>query len=113
MIYIENESQITIPRHTFTSYASYILTLASNMSNPTIIVNGLGNISTNTYYYQFLVTIPNTLPAGEYKYTLTNSDGLVLENGLVTYGNYNRVGLASNNTSTQKIQYNGNTSTML
>ena len=108
MVYIEsNEEKITIPRHTFEEYEAYTMTLASNMFNPTTIVDGMGNISANTYYYEFLVEIPTTLPIGEYQYTLTNASGEVLELGLLTYGNFDKVGMVSNNASNQKIQYNG------
>ncbi len=107
MIYIESDSSILIPRHTYIDYGSYTLILTSNMSNPTTIVNGMSNISANTFYYKFQLSIPDSLPYGEYTYTLYNEDNLVVETGLLTYGNFDRTGLVSKNTSQNKIQYNG------
>lgn len=106
MVYIhENSGSITIPRHTFTNSEGYDLILTSNLSNEVLLVENGNNISTNDLYYKFAL---NTLDLniGEYTYKLI-SDDVVLETGLLTYGNYERLVIVNNTFNTNKIQYNG------
>ena len=109
MVYInETSGSITIPRHTFTSGNGYDLVLTSNLSNEVVLVEKGNNISTNSLYYKFGVDSQkiSLLNEGEYTYKLY-SDDVVLEFGLLTFGNYQREVLVNNTFNLNKIQYNG------
>ena len=108
MVYInENSGSITIPRHTFTDSGNgYDLILTSNLSNEVVLVNKGNNISTNSLYYKFALNSLTALNVGEYTYKLV-SDDVVLEIGLLTFGNYQRTVIVNNTFNTNKIQYNG------
>lgn len=106
MVYIDKHSEIiTIPRHTQTDYSTYSLVLSSSMSTTFTLVDEMGNISTNPFFYSFPLD-SKEIAEGEYSYKLISED-VILESGLVTYGSYTRSGLVMNNTSNQKLQYNG------
>lgn len=108
MVYInENSGSITIPRHTFTcSGNGYNLILTSNLCNEVLLVRNGNNISTNSLYYKFELYNLTDLNVGEYTYKLI-CDDVVLEWGLLTFGNYQRTVIVNNTFNTNKIQYNG------
>ena len=106
MVYIDkNKDIITIPRHTKADYNTYSLVLSSSMSTTFTLVDEMGNISTNPFFYSFPLD-NKEIAEGEYSYKLISED-VILETGLITYGSYSRSGLVMNNTSNLKLQYNG------
>lgn len=105
MIYInETSGSINIPRHTF-SEGIYKLILTSNVSNEIVLVENGENISTNDLYYKFAINIEGLNP-GEYTYKLY-SDEVVVEIGLITFGNYNISKVVYESFNPFKVQYNG------
>lgn len=107
MVYInENSGTISIPRHTFNTSGDYKLVVTSNISNDVILVEDGNNISTNTLYYKFALGSLTNLNVGEYTYKLYVLND-VIETGLLTYGNFNRVVTVNNTFNNEKIQYYG------
>lgn len=105
MIYLDIDSEaITIPRHTFNADIELTLHMSSNLSDE--IVMNVTNTSTNSLYYSFPLADTERFNVGEYTYKLKNDRAVVLESGLITFGDYNRE-TRSNNTTINKIQYNG------
>lgn len=111
MVYInENSGTISIPRHTFNTTGLYRLIVSSNISNEVILVEDGNDISTNTLYYKFALGNLDKLNVGEYTYNLYFINGIstdIIETGLLTYGNFNRVVTVNNTFNKEKIQYNG------
>lgn len=114
MVYIDKSSTtITIPRHTKAEDNTYSLVLSSSMSTTYTLVAEMGDTSINPFFYTFPLDNWN-IADGEYSYKLLNSEDVILETGLITVGSYDRTGVIVNNTSNQKVQYNGkNKYTML
>lgn len=107
MVYInENSGTINIPRHTYKAADSYTLLISSNLSDDVILVENGGNISTNSLYYKFALDNLLNLNIGEYTYKLYG-DSVVIETGLLMFGNFGRTAIVNNTFNTQKIQYNG------
>lgn len=107
MVYINSTSgSITLPRHTFRNSDYYTLLVQSNMSNKFTLVDEGQNISTNLLYYKFVLN-DVSLNTGEYTYKLYDSDDVVIETGLITYGDYIREVTVNNTFNKEKIQYNG------
>lgn len=107
MVYInENSGTISIPRHTFDTSGNYTLLISSNLSGEIILVDDGGNISTNDLYYKFALSNLESLNVGEYTYKLYK-DSVVLETGLLMFGNFNRTVIVNNTFNNEKIQYNG------
>ena len=112
MVYInENSGTISIPRHTFNTTGLYRLIVSSNISNEVILVEDGNDISTNALYYKFAIGNLDKLNVGEYTYNLyVINNGIsnsIIETGLLTYGNFNRVVTVNNTFNNEKIQYNG------
>ena len=107
MIYINTNQTISIPRHSMNDSKTYSLQIQSRMTDPIIIVENQNDISTNAFYYEFPLSLPETLYEGEYTYILVTEDGQVVETGLLSYGEYSRLGVVSNHSPINKIQYNG------
>lgn len=110
MVYInDNSGTISVPRHTFNrNFDNYVLKIYSNLSNDILLVED-NNISTNPLYYKFVLQPDLNISTGEYSYRLygNNSDlEILLEQGLLTYGEYNRL-VTVNNYNSNKIQYEG------
>lgn len=107
MVYINNQSgTITIPKHKEEFSNDYTMVLTSNMSNDVTIVKDGINISTNNLYYKFALGNNDNLNVGEYTYTLYG-DSVILEQGLLMYGNFDKSVVVNNTFNKQKIQYNG------
>ena len=107
MIYInENSGTINIPKHTSNNYSEFTLKLYSNISDEVILVEDGANISTNSLYYKLTLDSLDGLNIGEYTYKLI-SDDVVLETGLLVFGNYERQVIVNNTFNNEKIQYNG------
>ena len=107
MVYINNQSgTISIPKHAEEFSDNYTMVLSSNISDDvTIVRNGI-NISTNNLYYKFALDNLSYLNVGEYTYTLYG-DSVILEQGLLMYGNFDKSIVANDTFNKQKIQYNG------
>lgn len=107
MIYInELSGTINIPKHTSNDYSSFTLKINSNISDEVILVDNGENISTNTLYYKLALNNLNDVNVGEYTYKLI-SDDVVLEKGLLVFGNYQRCITVNNTFNNRKKQYNG------
>ena len=108
MVYINKQSgTISIPRHTHDFHGKYKMKLSSNMSDEVWLVDSGSNISTNLLYYKFELGDLDALNVGEYAYQLTDlAESLILEEGLLTFGEYKRE-VVENNSTRNKIQYNG------
>ena len=108
MVYInEISGNITIPRHTFDNSEGYSLILTSNLSNSVVLINNGKNISTNQLYYKFAIDSLENLNVGEYRYSLYNNSEILLETGLLTFGEYKREVIVNNTFNKEKKQYNG------
>lgn len=108
MVYINDASgTITIPKHTETT-GKYKLTVTSNLSNEVVLVDDGGNISTNSLYYKFTLDNLNNLNVGEYTYRLyVGKPEVIVEEGLLTFGTFERQIIVNNTFDKEKIQYNG------
>lgn len=108
MVYINDTSgTITIPKHTETT-GTYNLTLTSNLSDDVVLVENSGNISTNSLYYKFTLNNLSNLNVGEYTYSLyDNTSKTIVEQGLLTFGTFERQIIVNNTFDKEKIQYNG------
>lgn len=110
MVYINDTSgTINIPKHVDVFSASgYTLVLSSNLSDEVVIVDSGEDISTNTLYYKFALddTI-GYLNVGEYTYNLYDDSNLIIETGLLTFGEFKREIIVNNTFNKEKIQYNG------
>lgn len=107
MIYIHKHSgTISVPRHTFNETGFFTLIVTSNISDTVVLVEDGEDISTNSLYYKFAIHNLEKLNTGEYTYRLYNNQKMV-ETGLLTYGNYNRVIIENNTFNKEKKQYNG------
>lgn len=109
MIYInETSGTINIPRHTYDTIGNYSLIVTSNLSNDVTIVENGENISTNSLYYKFTLDNLNLLNVGEYTYNLyDDNSSVVIETGLLMYGNFKREVIVNNTFNKDKVQYNG------
>lgn len=108
MVYINDTSgTITIPKHTVTT-GDYTLTVTSNLSDDVVLVDGGSNISTNSLYYKFTLSNLSNLNVGEYTYKLyDNTIKDIVEEGLLTFGTFERQIIVNNTFNKEKIQYNG------
>lgn len=108
MIYItELSGSVNVPRHCNGVASAYTMELTSNLTDDITIVENGEDISTNPLYYKFELGDLSSLTVGEYTYTLYDEYGMVLEKGLLTFGEFQRTAVVNNTFNKQKVQYNG------
>lgn len=91
MIYLENITTpqvVMIPSHGLTDRASMMLRLESTVSGETVYENTL-QVQENSGYYSAVVTLPQDLNAGEYRYLLSY-EVETYASGLCQIGHYSR-----------------------
>lgn len=65
-----------------------ILVLKNNVSKQEYVITGLTDLNTSVLYWTFDVVLPEGVIDGDYNYTLSDDNNVLLSSGLARIGDY-------------------------
>lgn len=65
-----------------------ILVLKNNVSKQEYVITGLTDLNTSVLYWTFDVVLPEDIIDGDYNYTLSDDNNVLLSSGLARIGDY-------------------------
>jgi len=65
-----------------------ILVLKNNVSKQEFVITGLTDLNTSVFYWSFDVVLPEGVIDGDYNYTLSDDNNVLLSSGLARIGDY-------------------------
>lgn len=111
MVYIKQDTEeVKIPRHVQKEYDAYTIILKSRLNNEFILSACNPNISTNNFFYTFKVDTVEGLNVGEYTYEVYGVEeetNILVETGLMVYGDYTPQNVKSAQYARNTVQYTG------